>query len=225
MTQTKTGAFLFMGRLPQSIGQAALAASVLAGGASLLNAGGAMAIACAPLGNFDYSSPTYISGQPASSYSCDNPITSGGSPLAAAFDAQFSPSSTASAYSYHMTAKIGPFNAVAINADINADPTLPDWKVTYTKELFKNSDFTGPVGTLVFTETPTSSTTTGSLTDLSLTQLFVRDSFVSNNPGVGINTATNTFSQTPGPLPILGAGAAFGFSRKLRSRIKAGRTA
>jgi hypothetical protein len=28
-------------------------------------------------------------------------------------------------------------------------------------------------------------------------------------------------NQTPGPLPILGAGAAFGFSRKLRSRIKA----
>ena len=28
-------------------------------------------------------------------------------------------------------------------------------------------------------------------------------------------------SSVPGPLPILGAGAAFGFSRKLRSRIKA----
>ena len=31
------------------------------------------------------------------------------------------------------------------------------------------------------------------------------------------------FSPVPGPLPILGAGAAFGFSRKLRSRIKAAR--
>lgn len=27
-------------------------------------------------------------------------------------------------------------------------------------------------------------------------------------------------TQTPGPLPVLGAGAAFGFSRKLRKRIK-----
>ena len=27
-------------------------------------------------------------------------------------------------------------------------------------------------------------------------------------------------TPTPGPLPLLGAGAAFGFSRKLRSRIK-----
>lgn len=29
--------------------------------------------------------------------------------------------------------------------------------------------------------------------------------------------------STPGPLPVLGAGAAFGFSRKLRNRIKASR--
>jgi hypothetical protein len=38
------------------------------------------------------------------------------------------------------------------------------------------------------------------------------------------NTLTQTFddnTRVPGPLPILGAGAAFGFSRKLRKRIKA----
>ena len=28
-------------------------------------------------------------------------------------------------------------------------------------------------------------------------------------------------SEVPGPLPLLGAGAAFGFSRRIRSRIKA----
>jgi len=33
----------------------------------------------------------------------------------------------------------------------------------------------------------------------------------------------NDFRNVPGPLPILGAGAAFGFSRKLRGRIKAAR--
>jgi len=39
----------------------------------------------------------------------------------------------------------------------------------------------------------------------------------------GVQSIQNTFTQqpVPGPLPILGAGAAFGFSRKLRSRIKA----
>jgi hypothetical protein len=47
-----------------------------------------------------------------------------------------------------------------------------------------------------------------------------------------VDTFTNRLAQitpqsnsVPGPLPILGAGAAFGFSRKLRSRIKASRTA
>jgi len=40
----------------------------------------------------------------------------------------------------------------------------------------------------------------------------------------GPTSFTNTISQTeagvPGPLPLLGAGAAFGFSRKLRVRVK-----
>ena len=45
-------------------------------------------------------------------------------------------------------------------------------------------------------------------------------------PGNGsIDNAQNTFRTVPGPLPILGAGAAFGFSRKLRGRIKGARTA
>ena len=42
-------------------------------------------------------------------------------------------------------------------------------------------------------------------------------------PRAPVSTATSVTSL--GPLPILGAGAAFGFSRKLRSRIKAARTA
>ena len=49
-----------------------------------------------------------------------------------------------------------------------------------------------------------------------------------NLTGGKIDTITDTLTQkigepistVPGPLPILGAGAAFGFSRKLRNRIK-----
>lgn len=47
----------------------------------------------------------------------------------------------------------------------------------------------------------------------------VLNSFTATNDG--IQSIQNTVVQTPGPLPLLGAGAAFGFSRKLRSRIKA----
>lgn len=39
--------------------------------------------------------------------------------------------------------------------------------------------------------------------------------------GQSLTGITDTVTQTPGPLPLLGAGAAFGFSRKLRNRIKA----
>lgn len=42
--------------------------------------------------------------------------------------------------------------------------------------------------------------------------------------GGELSEFSNTFrqsSEVPGPLPVVGAGMAFGFSRKLRSRIKA----
>ena len=39
-----------------------------------------------------------------------------------------------------------------------------------------------------------------------------------------LRSGVNTFTQdVPGPLPVLGAGAAFGFSRKLRSRVRLAR--
>jgi len=41
-------------------------------------------------------------------------------------------------------------------------------------------------------------------------------------PGTSvIDNYQNIYRQVPGPLPILGAGAAFGFTRKLKRRIKA----
>lgn len=43
---------------------------------------------------------------------------------------------------------------------------------------------------------------------------------VTSGAGTGITQITNSIYQTPGPLPLLGAGAAFGFSRKLRQRVK-----
>ncbi len=51
-------------------------------------------------------------------------------------------------------------------------------------------------------------------------KLWIEDKWTSYAPGnVNIDAIANTY--VPGPLPVLGAGAAFGFSRKLRSRIKA----
>ncbi len=51
-------------------------------------------------------------------------------------------------------------------------------------------------------------------------------SVVAGGNGARASYAINQFDFTPvpGPLPVLGAGAAFGFSRKLRGRVKATRS-
>jgi hypothetical protein len=57
---------------------------------------------------------------------------------------------------------------------------------------------------------------------LSGTFVQVTDTYTVGTNGI-LNSFNNTFTQTdtvPGPLPLLGAGMALGFSRKLRSRIK-----
>jgi hypothetical protein len=54
-------------------------------------------------------------------------------------------------------------------------------------------------------------------------KLYIVDTAQANNNL--IDAYQNVYRQVPGPLPILGAGAAFGFSRKLRSRIKSTRVA
>jgi len=62
---------------------------------------------------------------------------------------------------------------------------------------------------------------------LSGTALSVRDTWEVGQNGALVSFS-NTFQQTnevPGPLPLLGAGAAFGFSRRLRRRIRSGSTA
>lgn len=46
-------------------------------------------------------------------------------------------------------------------------------------------------------------------------------SFLVGDGPTFVDVTTDSLWQVPGPLPILGAGAAFGMSRKLRGRIKA----
>jgi len=45
---------------------------------------------------------------------------------------------------------------------------------------------------------------------------------VSSGGATGITQISNTiYQKVPGPLPVMGAAAAFGFSRKLRRTIRA----
>ncbi|MBD2551533.1 hypothetical protein H6G65_18535 [Microcystis elabens FACHB-917] len=90
-------------------------------------------------------------------------------------------------------------------------------------KLITDTDLTGPLS-VVF---PPNSITTklpfpGQPTSVKFTNLLTVDEG-STGPNGFTNTITQAtpMNQVPGPLPILGAATAFGFSRKLRARIKA----
>ena len=200
-----------MGRLPQFVGQAAVAAGLLAGGASLLNAGGAMAGPCPPgviLSNITTTDPA--------SLTCDG------------FDPPFEADILTT-----FTPKV---NGPAIGTVKYKLQASPDWwwtsveldsqhqgtGVKVVKEVFKDEALLIPLSASL-TSSDGSNAGPTPISDAP-NIVWVRDSYTVDSSGalVSIN---NEFTQVPGPLPILGAGAAFGFSRKLRGRIKAGRTA
>lgn len=112
--------------------------------------------------------------------------------------------------------KVDGLNGTLINGVDMAGSCLENCLVT--KEVFSDVGMTNKViPDLVFTGTfiPTQ--------DLpEAPTYYFRDTFTTD--GGAIDNMQNTV-RTPGPLPILGAGAAFGFSRKLRGRIKAARNA
>ena len=96
------------------------------------------------------------------------------------------------------------------------------------KSVRVDSASTGNGGSVLKTiiDPPVSITSTdGAIVDVPLSGTFVdvTDSYTVANTA-GLNSFNNGFQQTdavPGPLPLIGLGAAFGFSRRLRNRIKA----
>jgi hypothetical protein len=230
MTQTKTGAFPSMGRIPQLFGHTVLAASMLAGSAAVLNAGGAMAVLCGgtnPHG-FDYtnlgaSTPGFTNPTP----SCDSPVV--GDPTQVNVDHDYpaqQPFNASGNVAYKLAHTINPHNFIKANIDADIDG-LGTYSFTFNKDVYRTeADFLSSTNPTNFNFTNVSGVITvtppggGSLVGYG-SEIWVRDSWtISGNAEV--DNITNTF-QTPGPLPILGAGAAFGFSRKLRGRIKAAR--
>ena len=229
MTRNKTGAFLSMGRIPQLFGNAVLATSMLAGVASVLNAGGAEAFACAganPHGfnytNISYTTPGYTNPTP----TCDSPVAGDTSKVNVDHDYPGQqPFNSTGEVKYKLGNVAGQtFLRANIDADIDA---LGAYSFTFDKYVYKTeADFLADSNFAVFNYTNNSGviTTTpaggGPLVGYG-SEIWVKDSWTVTG-AAEVDNITNTF-QTPGPLPILGAGAAFGFSRKLRGRIKAAR--
>jgi hypothetical protein len=84
--------------------------------------------------------------------------------------------------------------------------------VTVTKQVFSDA-FTTNILTL------TGNGSMGHISAWNLKNIWILDTY--NVPaGEGLDNFNNAFTQVPGPLPLLGAGTAFGFSRRLRRRSK-----
>jgi hypothetical protein len=63
---------------------------------------------------------------------------------------------------------------------------------------------------------------TGTLQYTAFTDVTADPSLVQNSGGqiiINVNDPNPPTNAVPGPLPVLGAGAAFGYSRRLRRRI------
>ncbi|MFM9088637.1 MAG: hypothetical protein ACKOPT_10955 [Cyanobium sp.] len=103
----------------------------------------------------------------------------------------------------------GPLYTLAFGG-FSPNPVTATIAFTYTVDVIVGPEKIISAGASTGTVTPTLS-----LPDTSAELTY--SNFVNNSP---LPSFTNTITQTPGPLPILGAGAAFGFSRKLRKRIK-----
>jgi len=204
-----------MGRIPQLFGHTVLAASMLAGGAALLNAGRAMAagVPCtgAPLVTYEQ-----IAGTP-SSGTCTSFLP----PDEVDVLNLYSPVQTQGTGTvlFSLTSAPGKWWT-----SVELDSTHQGTGVSVTKELYGTWDgvnLTNPItlsAPLVSTDGSTASATISGQPSV----IYVKDSYTVG-PNGGLVSINNEFVQTPGPLPILGAGAAFGFSRKLRGRIKAAR--
>jgi hypothetical protein len=97
------------------------------------------------------------------------------------------------------------FNETEVNVGGSTQTTRPTVLSTMTGILPPFITTTGTAQTRTFTTKPAS--------------IAVSQQFTAANRT--LNSFTTTYTQNvPGPLPLLGAAAAFGFSRRLRSRIK-----
>jgi len=125
-------------------------------------------------------------------------------------------------YAYSVTRNDGNF---FLQARVDSDTDGIGGTTSVVKEIFGAYDpgtntFSNLIGTDISTN---GSQAVISLSNQTLSTIYVRDTYSSSGT-TRLDNMTNTFN-VPGPLPVLGAGAAFGFSRKLRGRIKATRQA
>lgn len=222
MTQTKTGVLLTSGRIPKLLGNVVLAAGFLAGSISLLNAGGANAAPCPS--NFNFAISDIVGPQQPADVDCTSPV--GGNPWVVAVDTDFLPNLVGptgrgySSYQIDVTVPGYYFNQARLDSDLDNDPGRVV-KLIYSDPFDPFTGLPSPGSTpIVAPLISTNGMPDGPVALPGQYQtLYVLDVY-RVGPGGQLDNYTDTFRAVPGPLPLLGAGAAFGFSRKLRRRIK-----
>jgi hypothetical protein len=93
---------------------------------------------------------------------------------------------------------------------------------TVTKKFYTDATFTSEITAWALSNPAPANP---DATSIGGQEIFVRDSWsIPIGSSAKIDAIQNNYTQhVPGPLPLLGAGAAFGFSRRIRSRIKGAR--
>lgn len=216
MSQTKTILPQFGRSISKLVSASTLTAGVLAGGISLLNAGGAQAVGtvnCTPTasGVFTMSAVDVTAGNnPDKAPPCQ--INSVGLMGTAVNQWDAGQIDTSGSFRYSVNAGSLMFTEVSLNTDISFNQLG-----TVTKNIYSDPGYTNLIGTMMSTNG--NSVAFQPLTDQTLSTIYIEDTY-SFNGTTQLNSISNNFKVTPGPLPILGAGASFAFSRKLRRRIK-----
>ena len=113
---------------------------------------------------------------------------------------------------------IDPANAFTFG-EITIDSQTATGGTIATKEGFKGlkDDHANSLGTITSVDGNHEHL---ELAGLGLKQNYIRDGW-SVQDGHVLQSVTNGITQVPGPLPILGAAAAFGWSHQLRRRVGA----
>jgi hypothetical protein len=126
--------------------------------------------------------------------------------------------STANAFDFTYEATISGGNSVFAAVDINSNANSFANPPSVLTGTYTFAGVNSPIVLTSINGTPDDEVVNGGPTTI-----IVNNNFDGNG---SLDAMQNSFQQTdkvPGPLPLLGAGAAFGFSRRIRSRIKGAR--
>jgi hypothetical protein len=251
MTSRKTGAFQLRNRLSKTLTSVAVAATGLVAGATMLSGGEAKAFNCTfGLPGATCAPNVWYDSNPVAT---DKQIKFKQLPTAGSGDIEFkwidinsngtwNTGADLTVDQWHVDVDFNPSDLMANDGPSQldyiikiTDPSLYFWDVTLGSIISPPTG--GTVTKQIFQVGPgetKGAQIDGALTDSGMLNLFAIGSYqqlyivdtAQANPGGSIDAYQNSFRQdVPGPLPILGAAAAFGSSRRLRRRLKATRLA